>query len=569
MSRSIYLEGMKMQLDDGDYLSAGGEATVWLKAGRAIKLWDTPPPADYRRKLETLRVLAADPAVIAPRELATDQSGNLIGYAMDAVDEGLALPKLFTSAGQARHGIGPADIGSLLRQMIATIRFVHEHGILLVDANECNYLVTRAANQLQARFIDVDSWQVPGFPATVIMPSIRDWSAAVFSADSDWFSFAIIATQLYLGIHPFKGSWRPDPSLKDLRERQLRRLSVFNLEVSVPPAVRSFSAIPANFRDWLTSLFEAGCRGEPPLPDDARVFALAGGGKIGPAQQAPVGGVIRLEFLLEVAETILALWFAAGSRWITTIAGLYRDRSLPRRLKNLVGVLEGPGGPWLVQAGTDACLIQLDTGASLHLEGQADQRLRVIDGRLYRLGRTFLEELVVLAIGGGFRLVEKGRWPIAGLSTAAGEGAFVADCLGAAYLYRPWMAGHCSILRLKELDGHRILVIQATGRVVMALTLMGGQYWRCQWHFAADHSSVLWHGREVLDGPVDLHFAVVKETLVVEYLPDDSFRLRPLGGGGERLVVRAGLVGLTWLTADRQGVLAAVGSKLFRVRLEG
>jgi hypothetical protein len=557
MARTVYIDGKKTILDDADYLSAGGEATVWLKDGLVIKLWDKLPSGDFARKLELLRPLGADPAVVAPRGLALDAKGALAGYAMAPVTGGIALAQLFTSAWQTRHGVTAADVSALVKQMIATIRFVHGHGVLIVDGNEFNYLVTA---QRRVHFIDVDSWQVPGFPATAILPAIRDWSSPGFSEDSDWFSFGVIATQLYLGIHPFKGTWQPDPALKDLRERQLRRLSVFNAEVSLPQAARPAALIPANFRDWLLGLFETGRRGPPPEPELA-VLAVAGAA-------LPAAGALRLEQLLDAGAPIRGLWLAGLSRWTLTDTGLRRDQGAVLSCPGFAGLTEGPSGIWLASCSGDAAtLVQAGGGGHLDWQLADSQRLLVLAGRLFILDQRHLAELDTVNLGGAWRLVERQRWPIAGLSAIAGEGMLAVDCLGAAFLYVPGAAGSCAILRARELDGHQVLAARAEGRVAMAISWRGGQCWRSQWHLSADRSAFAWMAQEALDEPADLQFAVVKDSIVVEYLPDDSLRLRPVGGGAERLVANAGLAGLTRLAADQAGVLTVIGDKLFRASL--
>ena len=52
------------------------------------------------------------------------------------------------------------------------------------------------------REVFVDSYQTAHYPATAIMPSVRDWKVPLhdFSELSDWFSFAIVSFQVFLGF---------------------------------------------------------------------------------------------------------------------------------------------------------------------------------------------------------------------------------------------------------------------------------------------------------------------------------------------------------------------------------
>ena len=66
-----------------------------------------------------------------------------------------------------------------------------------------NFLIDR--DMQHVLFIDVDSYQTAGFPATAIMDSIRDRHSSTYSAGTDWFSFAILAFQMFVGVHPYRG----------------------------------------------------------------------------------------------------------------------------------------------------------------------------------------------------------------------------------------------------------------------------------------------------------------------------------------------------------------------------
>src|SRR5207248_7337064 len=109
------------------------------------------------------------------------------------------------------------------------VRHVHERGILIVDLNEMNFLLDASVEEIL--FIDVDSYQTPGFPATALMESIRDRHAARFSQATDWFSFGIVSFQMFTGIHPYRGK---HPTLTGLDARMERNVSVLNPEVAVP-----------------------------------------------------------------------------------------------------------------------------------------------------------------------------------------------------------------------------------------------------------------------------------------------------------------------------------------------
>src|SRR5947199_212129 len=82
-----------------------------------------------------------------------------------------------------------------------------------------------------------------------------------FSPETDWFSFAIISFQMFIGIHPYRGL---HPSLPDLDARMSANVSVLNPRVSIPKLCYPFSVIPQAYRDWYRAIFEDGKRVPPP-----------------------------------------------------------------------------------------------------------------------------------------------------------------------------------------------------------------------------------------------------------------------------------------------------------------
>jgi hypothetical protein len=154
----------------------------------------------------------------------------------------------------------------LVENIKNVVHFIHQHKCLIVDGNELNYMVEK--DFVTPYFIDVNTWKTPSFGATAIMPSIRDWSTDNFNELTDWFSFAIVAFQLFVGIHPFKGKHKAYKK-NDFVNRVKDGVSVFNSEVTFPKAVRDFNLIPVKYKDWFFHMFEHGNRTPPPdLPGD-------------------------------------------------------------------------------------------------------------------------------------------------------------------------------------------------------------------------------------------------------------------------------------------------------------
>jgi len=264
MTKQIITSGnQKHILTDKNYLTAGGEAEIYVKDNLAFKLYfKNKVTAGLKTKVKELSPLASKDNIIAPKDLFFDaNSRELLGYYMTYLKSTEQLNKLFTKSYKSRNNIGQEDLLSYISCMIDTISFIHSKGIVMVDGNEYNYLFSKTSKDVY--FIDVDSYQTKSFPAKVIMPSIRDYHTKGFTSLTDWYSFAIVSFQMLMNIHPFKGS-HPDYTKKQLEERMLKNISVFDSRVTLPKASEDIGTLPKALREWYRKLFKEGKRILPP-----------------------------------------------------------------------------------------------------------------------------------------------------------------------------------------------------------------------------------------------------------------------------------------------------------------
>ncbi len=241
---------------DRDFKCKGGEANLYIRGGIAYKICHNPSIMIPEAKVKELQALDS-PLIIKPINYIFDET-VLIGFTMKALDDTcVPLVKLFTNGFRDAHNISNDHIIALCQNIKAETQDIHSKNILIVDGNELNYMVED--DFVTPYFIDVNSWKTPSFPATAIMPSIKDFSTKGFSVLTDWFSFAIISFQLFIGMHPF-GGIVDGFKKKDLAGRIKANVSILNPKVTVPAAARDFSLIPAAYMDWYFKLFEKGER---------------------------------------------------------------------------------------------------------------------------------------------------------------------------------------------------------------------------------------------------------------------------------------------------------------------
>lgn len=262
----IVCDTQKITIDETqDFIGEGGEGKLYVKDGISYKIYHDETDVIPEGKLRELSVLEYKDRIIYPQHLVYKPNGRVIGCSMKFVSNATELCRLFNSVYLKNNGITRETIGDLVLAMQETIQFIHTKNILVVDMNEMNFLVLESKIS-EPRFIDVNNYQTQNYPALAISPMVYDPLSKVsgeFTTKSDWYSFAILSCQLFLGIHPYRGT-HPKYAGRDIEQRMIDHISVFNDDTKLPRAARDTSWIPSAYRQWLMSILEDGNRDTPP-----------------------------------------------------------------------------------------------------------------------------------------------------------------------------------------------------------------------------------------------------------------------------------------------------------------
>ena len=255
-----------ISLSPADHLATGGEGSVYRKGDLVIKLYADPDRMLREGLADKITALSGlvHPYVVAPMGVVRTSQGKPVGTFMKHVT-GEPLARMFTNDYRARSGFGDRDAVILAAGMLDVLDFAHGRHAYLADANELNWLARPGPQAMEPRIIDVDSWAIGRWPATAMMPSIRDWSSPQVGQSSDYFAWGVVTFQLFTGIHPYKGmlaGYKPG----DMERRMKDGQSVFAPGVRLNRAVRPFTAVPADLLDWYHSTFTGKHRTKPPRP---------------------------------------------------------------------------------------------------------------------------------------------------------------------------------------------------------------------------------------------------------------------------------------------------------------
>jgi len=453
-------------LTDRDFITEGGEGKIYGKAGVIYKIYHEPQKMIPLSKIEELACLNQD-NLLRPQDVL--YHGTVpVGFTMRWIKDTVPLCKLFTNDFWSRFNVNAANIASLVERIAADIKYVHSKKCLIVDGNEMNYLVGTLGLTIPY-FIDVDSWQTPHFPATAIMPSIRDYHTKVFSELTDWFSFGIIAVQLFIGIHPFKGK-HPDYLRSDLERRMRENISIFHKGVQLPACTRDMDTIPQTYKDWFIRLFEKGERLPPP------------------GMKAPISVIAKTRVLRAAAKFIIELLQEYPSDIVRvdhqgTI--FTKDTVHVGRVKYDLDasadiIYTNTGAPVVAKiANSYLVLYDLKTGKSFMLKIMATDKM-VVDGQLFALSGDHLVGIVLKELGWTTVAAIETSWNILPQATKLYNGVAFQDILGVPYITLPYRTPQgwpaCMIKPIPELKGYRILEAKHDAGVVMLVAFKNNQY---------------------------------------------------------------------------------------------
>ncbi len=456
-TKTVRCKGCEVALTSNNYMASGGQGELYLRDNTVFKLYHDRAELPPERKLSELSSLNCD-EIVVPVDQVFDTADTYIGFTARYV-EGIPLVKLFSNATWRHHSVTSLMILELVKRLAAKTAFVHSKQCVIVDGNEYNYLVDEAG-LAQAYFIDVDSYQTPGFPATAIMPSIRDPHATEFSALSDWYSFAVVTFQLWTGIHPFKGK---HPTVAGLENRMRENLSVFDPEVRYPPSVRDFNLIPPEFMDWFTLTFDMGERVPPPTQVGAAPIATL---QIKVVQQS---NAFHLTPIRAYESPILWHWYWNGHDVVRTQDRIYCDS----RYTNV------SGDPATIFDGNELIIVDEDFGC-YNLDGvrmpqtaehPSSTSRFVMGNRLWslnsRAGRLTCYGMKL------HRLVVEQQWSVLPAATRLFDGFCMSDILGKMHFYLPYTdkkGVKCAIAPVPELDGAKVVDARRRANVVTVIT---------------------------------------------------------------------------------------------------
>jgi hypothetical protein len=465
----VYVNGKEVRLSQKDFVAKGGQGSIYKRGNTAFKIFEDIRQVIPLAKIKELAILE-DPCIIKPIYPIFNNKKHHIGYTMLWLGNNThPLCKFFTNKFRDTQGITNDSTVELVENIKKKTHYVHQKGCLIVDGNELNYLVDH--DLTTPYFIDVDPWKTRSFPPMAIMPSIRDWTTNEFNEMTDWFSFAIVSFQLFIGIHPFKGKHKSFRK-NDFRNRVLKRVSVFNSEVSLPHSVRDFNLIPTSYKDWYFSIFEHGNRTPPPdLPGEFKQIAV-------------VVDVINSTNNFEIREIFEALekiiYHNPETGVTKTQKRIYLNKTDYNVQNSEVVFTHLEKAPIFVKIISNQVQFKSPTHEIIPIDLSASE-LMITNNILYLRNKEKLLQMDFRVIGNEIHPLIKSQWKIEKNSSILFSNVVYQNVHGSTFLSFPLSTqtnNSFIIKQVPELDNYRIIDAKHENRVCVLTGHMGSSYTR-------------------------------------------------------------------------------------------
>ena len=547
----------EVTLGKSDFIAQGGQGSVYVRNSVAYKIFTDPQSMIPVQKLNELASLS-EPNIIRPLDLLLDHRNNPVGYTMRYVAGAYSLCQLFPRAFRDRNNLTPALVLKLVNQLQTGIEHIHNHGILIVDLNEMNFLTSRTFDEIY--FIDVDSYHTPSFPAKVLMESVRDRHAARFTEESDWFSFAVVSFQMFVGIHPFKGSYPALQGCTDkagmLDARMRANVSVLHTGVSVPASCLPFDSIPKAFYDWYWAVFEEGKRLAPPthaVPSAVTTFQTR-------------RGIESIHFEISELPEYDSDIIRIDGPITTTITRIYNgSRTSFPSPQNSISLVSPRLGHMIVAYHQNGTVLFQDLTAVKDIETNLEATgFMQSGGRFYVQQRDSLLEITFTEIAGQLLLSSTVVANLNRHSTQLFDGILFQSLLGASFASVIPSPGTCYQIRLPELDRYRIIDARLEKGVLIVIGNNGGIYDRLIFRFskAFDSYDLRVSTDVTLTG---INFTVLDNGTVLHLTDNDELEVfaGAKGSAAARILVDKALAGGIKLFHKGNQALFARGNRLY------
>lgn len=467
-----------VDLNQNNFKAQGGEGSIYIIDDVVYKICEEGKMIPDG-KFKELSVLNHE-KIIKPEQIILDKKGKKVGYTMRLVpNNSVPLAQILTKSFREREGVTHEKISKIVAQISNGIRYIHSHeNYLQVDGNEFNYMVDDSFENVY--FIDVNSFQTPHYPATAIMPSIRDWhvktnsnGSCVWTKESDWYSFAIISFYLFTAMHPFKGRHPKFTNAKTLmHEQMLNSISVLDKDSRYP-----IGAVYCPFEDfipggkdgaymqWYKSIFIDNKRSAAPKDFQSVINIIVKVKEIIGSNNFLINKVI------EVDNQIVGYYSKNGKNvFVTTKNIIVGHMKISRPTKRFRIGFMPTNVPYSCHIENEKIVIQDLENRNLLDCNLTAKDIMSCEGRVYVQDNQSIYEIGFKNMFGKTIVENKVVANIMPNATKMYQGVVFQDMFGSRMVSVFPQSGHHRQFKVKELEGHKIIDAKYESNVLMVVS---------------------------------------------------------------------------------------------------
>lgn len=547
----IQVNKKTINLTQKNYLAEGGEGKVYVRGQTAFKIYEDPKKMIPLGKIQELSVLDR-PNIIKPTDVVHKKTLP-VGYSMNYIKDTYALCQLFPQTFWTRNHFDIKSALKLIEKLNDDLNHIHSKGILVVDLNEMNILISKDFKN--PYWIDVDSWQTKSFPATALMETVRDRHASGFNEGTDWFAFAVITFQLLTGIHPYKGRHK----VKGLDQRMAQNISVFNKDVTIPKVCRPIQQIPKNLHDWYFDVFEKGLRSAAPIKlNQAIVIQLK-------SQRISGSNRIDIQLVNEYGSPVLGFYNYFQDNCAITKDGFYANhhrRPLGQIRTKRPQAIYLNNEPYLVWEKDGLNFFNTVTKKSKYYEIETKDFM-IYDQRVY----AHCDENIIEYSHTGPLITSNIVANTMANATKVFDGVIIQDLLGMKVAALFPEKGRCEQIKLPELKGYKIIEARFRKIVLQITASKKGRYYRFVYRFDRDWAYDLRQVKDVI--LTGLNFVVLDNGVTVQINENDEIEIfGPKGQSEIKKISDSKISGKMILYSSGVKVFFALDDKLYRIQLK-
>lgn len=246
---------MKLDIKNWEYITSGGEADIYKDKNKDILYKIFKPHINIKSKEDKVKYLLQHilpDEIVKPIDIIFNNKNKFVGYVMKMV-VGNEMRLLSNNKYCKANNVNTKLILSILMKIRMVMEALHNRNIIIGDFNDQNILFDDNYN---IYFIDCDSWSIDNNQCDCAMDIFLDPEFNnKFTKENDFYSFCIISWKLLTRVHPFGGTYKPNPDMNLIDRMKNRICAINNTDVIIPKIAKTYKNLSPEYINCMLDVF--------------------------------------------------------------------------------------------------------------------------------------------------------------------------------------------------------------------------------------------------------------------------------------------------------------------------